>query len=334
MNIYLFGNQLTIEFWYVVYFQCNRTFLKYYDSFFRFDHEIVRYGFFFNQFRIVVMNEKLEEVRKALSTVQLTEFPDIVIVCQSQFEENYVPLCGRDIAQGRKLLLHQNKTNEDEEKYGTLGCLALLNGYQTVALTCKHVFIESDTVYIENDKSERIPLGECLYTSREPTLQGDLAIIAINDEAERYITENKKILDHLGTPTKAEMCLDDTLSLQGEIVHKLGASSQWTQGEIVCAEILQNIQGMIAVRGMNGQPFGLPGDSGSIVFREMFSAKEQRLEILAILSGQFEVQKQSTERDSREGAEQKLIICLMLKGAFDQLKRGNDDLESIAFFND
>lgn len=278
------------------------------------------------------MKEKLEEVRNALSTVQLTEFPDIVIVCQSQFEENYVPLCGRDIAQGRKLLLHQNKTNE--EKYGTLGCLAILNGNQTVALTCKHVFIESETVYIENDRNERIPLGKCLYTSREPILQDDLAIIAINDEVERYITENKKILDHSGTPTKAEMCLDDTLSLQGEIVHKLGASSQWTQGEIVCAEILQNIQGMIAVRGMNGQPFGLPGDSGSIVFREMFSAKEQRLEILAILSGQFEVQKQSTERDSREGAEQKSIICLMLKGAFDQLKRSNDDLESIAFFND
>ena len=45
-------------------------------------------------------------------------------------------------------------------------------------------------------------------------------------------------------------------------------------------------QGIFAVEGMNGENFGKPGDSGAIVFREVFDDhKEGHLEVVAILSG-------------------------------------------------
>ncbi|XP_078314255.1 uncharacterized protein LOC144619628 [Crassostrea virginica] len=119
---------------------------------------------------------------------------------------------------------------------------------------------------------------------------------------EGYLSE-RKLLDHMGTSTNAEVCLQHNLSLHGEIVHKLGATTRWTDGEIVGAEIIQGMHGLLTVRGMNGDVFGKRGDSGSIVFREMFFGREKKLEVVAMLhSGDFMPQTCRME-DSRFNVE-------------------------------
>ena len=139
----------------------------------------------------------------------------------------------------------------------------------------------------------------------------------------------------MGTSTNAEVCLHN-LSLHGEIVHKLGATTRWTDGEIVGAEIIQGMHGLLTVRGMNGDVFGKRGDSGSIVFREMFFGREKKLEVVAMLhSGDFTPQTCTSELNGDQEQSRPLVFCLALNDAFEHLKRTNSSaIQSIAFFND
>ena len=73
---------------------------------------------------------------------------------------------------------------------------------------------------------------------------------------------------------------------------------------------------------MNGEKFGKPGDSGSIIFRENFVGTEVKLDILGILYGS----------DSKNSDE--LIVCSVLKDALDYLMQRNSHIRSIEFFND
>ena len=112
------------------------------------------------------------------------------------------------------------------------------------------------------------------------SIQNDFfAIVEVNPNIERLFSR-KKLIDEAGIPTKAQVC-EENLNLIGEIVHKLGASTQWTTGKVVCSEMIENTQGIIAVRGMNGDVFGKRGDSGSIVFRKTFRGKEQIIEAVS-----------------------------------------------------
>lgn len=143
-----------------------------------------------------------------------------------------------------------------------MGSLALLNNEKTAVLSCRHVCEKDSYVYIETEQNERISLGKCRYvSSNDPTImiQSDLAIVEIDGNMEVYFSE-KKLLNHIDDPTNAVvLCLENNLDIRGEIVHKLGAVSKWTQGVIVCSEIIESQQGIIAVRGMDGEEFGKTG---------------------------------------------------------------------------
>ena len=118
------------------------------------------------------------------------------------------------------------------------------------------------------------------------------------------------------------MSLADIMTLNEEIVHKLGAESNWNQGKIIGTERYDKTHGIITIRGMNGDKFGKPGDSGSIIFREIFVGTEVKLDILGILYGS----------DSKNSDE--LIVCSVLKDALDYLMQRNSHIRSIEFFND
>ena len=231
-----------------------------------------------------------------------------------------------------------NASESLKDKYGTLGCLAILkkkdSPEQPVALSCKHVCMLNETVYIEDGQSKRKALGRCIFTSPGPiSIQNDFAIVEV-DPAIESLLSRKKLIDEAGIPTKAQVCEED-LSLIGEIVHKLGASTQWTTGKVVCSEIIENTQGIIAVRGMNGDVFGKRGDSGSIVFRKTFRGKEQIIDVVAMLqSGEYEDQKQLTEKKSSDDDTKKLVYCFVFKDAFEQLKTTNRNIQSISFYNE
>lgn len=100
------------------------------------------------------------------------------------------------------------------------------------------------------------------------------------------------------------------------------------------SEIVENIQGVITVKGMNGKEFGKPGDSGSIVFRESQNARERKLEVVAVLSaGKLEYKDQTTG-DEEQKSPQKLVLCSVFKDALEQIRKNNDSIESVEFFNE
>lgn len=310
------------------------------DNLKRFEGEIVRYGFHFDNFRVVVKYEKYEDVKKALMATRSDKFCKIDVIRQDDFKETVVPFNGNLRAQGMKLLQSPAAQQEESSQtsgngYGTLGSLALLNNEQTIALSCGHVCVMDKIVYIENERKEPIALGKCLYTSGEVLkIQSDLAIVGVNSEVEKYFPE-KKLLNHMGEPMTADvLCVKDKLDIRGEIVHKLGATTKWTQGKIVSSEIVDNVQGVITVKGMNGKLFGKAGDSGSIVFRESPNARERKLEVVAVLSaGKFEYKDQMAGEEEQESA-QKLVLCSVFKDALEQIREKNDSIESVEFFND
>ena len=225
-----------------------------------------------------------------------------------------------------------------KDHYGTLGCLAILkkedSPEQPVALSCKHVCMLNETVYIEDGQSERKALGRCIFTSPGPiSIQNDFAIVEVNPTIERLLSK-KKLIDEAGIQTNAQVC-EENLRLIGEIVHKLGASTQWTIGKVVRSEIIGNTQGIIAVKGMNGDVFGEHGDSGSIVFRKTFRGREQILEIVAMLTyGEYEDRQQRTEEESSDDDTKRLVFCSVFKDAFEQLKTTNRNIQSISFYNE
>ena len=192
----------------------------------------------------------------------------------------------------------------------------------------------NETVYIEDGQPKRNALGRCVYTSPDPmSIQNDFAIVEVNPTIERLLSR-KKLIDEAGIPTKAQVC-EENLSLIGEIVHKLGASTQWTTGKVVRSEIIENTQGIIAVRGMNGDVFGKHGDSGSIVLRKTFRGREQILEIVAMLTyGEYEDKKELTEEKSSDDDTKKLVFCSVFKDAFEELKKTNRNIQSILFYNE
>lgn len=312
----------------------------------RFDMDIVRYGFYFEKFRIIVKNEKFNEVNEALSKIALADFCEIIVISQDTFklQEKVQLFNGDPLAQGEKIYQspksHQQggDSSNINDKYGTLGSLALLNNEKTVALSCRHVCLKDSYIYIESEQNERIPLGKCRYVLNDQKIENDFAIIEIDSEMENYFSV-KKLRNHTGDPTNADvLCLENKLDIRGEIVHKLGAVSQWTQGEIVCSEIIESQQGLIAIKGMNGEDFGKPGDSGSIVFRESTNARARKLEVVAVLTGGKLHVRESKDQASGVEKEQKLqpklVICTVFKDVFEKIRKKFGHVESIAFFND
>lgn len=266
---------------------------------------------------MVVKDENYTEIEKALSAAKLGDFPDIFITPKSALQEKIMAFHGNSQAQGRRLYPSGN-----EDNFGTLGCLANLNSNMTVALSSYHVCLDKK-VCIKNIDGEEIVLGDSFFVIRndDHEIKNDLAIVVLNAEMKKHFQE-RKLLNSDNLPTKAEMSLADIMTLNEQIVHKLGAESNWTEGEIIGTERYDKTHGIITIRGMNGKKFGKPGDSGSIIFREIFVGTEAKLDILGILYG-----SDSKNRDEH-------IVCSVLKDAMDYLMQSNSHIRSLEFFND
>ncbi|XP_056022708.1 uncharacterized protein LOC125649014 [Ostrea edulis] len=309
----------------------------------RFENHIIRYGFYFNVFRVIVNDNHEQDVKEALTAAAPLSFCKIVVIPQNKFKEEVKPFTGKLQAQGGKLYQSNDPRpmTSSDDLYGTLGCLAILNRESTVALSCRHVCVEHNIVYIENELNERIPLGECIYKSEGnvQNIENDFAIVKVDPETEKCFSD-KRMFNHMGKPTKTEASnLQDSLELFGEIVHKIGATSRWTQGKIVSSEIIENLHGVIAVQGMNDEEFGKPGDSGSMVFRELLDSRERKLEVVAVLTaGKYESRSDSEVETKDEEDEQtptlNLVLCSVFNTAFEHLKKCDSSLQSITFFND
>ena len=311
------------------------------EHFFRYKKDILRYGFWQDNLRVVVANKALEKVRRAIPVTNL----HVSVIPDDEFDEKILHFCGQGKAQGKKLYTSTDVSEpqaspgtEDKEEYGTLGCLANLNNQTTVALTSMHLGCK--TVYIENGKKMRIPLGTLINKLPENSvilIQNDLAIIAVDSHVQDFLCE-KKLLNATETPTNAFICFKETTDLYKEIVHKFGASSKCTTGRIVQAEVVSENLGIFAVEGMNGEEFGEPGDSGAIVFREVFDDQiEGHLEVVAILSGTIEQNEEKESTYNKSAQSSSSIVCTSFHKAlvhFQTQLNLETPIKSIDFFND
>ena len=286
--------------------------------------------------RVVVVKKALEKVKRAIPETNL----HVSVIPDDELNEKIVHFCGQGRAQGKKLYTSINVSEpqassgtDENAQYGTLGCLAKLNNQTTVALTAMHVGCK--TVYVENDNNERLPLGKLVNKLPEDSfmeIQNDLAIIAVNSHVEDFLSE-KKLLNFFRSPSKATICLAETTSLYKNIVHKFGASSNFTTGRVVQAEVVSENIGIFEVEAMApDETFGEPGDSGSIVFRQLFDNNEGDIEVVAILSGT------SGPNDETEntGTTPK-IVCTHFHKALLHFEKQTDfetRIKSIDFFND
>lgn len=309
----------------------------------RFGRDIVRYGFHFKSFRIVVKKEKYEEVRLALKQIHPTDFPEINVISQDNFKENVVPYNGKLQAQGMKIHQLPKKPEKGKDVYGTLGSLARLNKKDTIALSSKHVCTgcKNDTdhvkgakdtndvfVYIEKDHDQRIRLGRCLYTpSGDPAYYNDMAIIEF-DEKLSHLFPDKRLINIKGKPKKAEIMDLEHLDITDEIVHKFGAATQLTNGVVVCSELIDNKYHFIGVKGMNKIEFAKQGDSGSLVFIQSHDTKEENIKVVALLYGG----DSDTMNDEKNPTP--LIYCSGFKKTFEMIKKRYNHVKSISFFND
>lgn len=306
--------------------------------FFRFAKYIVRYGFHYKKFRIIVKQEKYNEVLQATDIASRDYFPEIEVLCDDNFKETVEPYHGFPQAQGMKLFKLFEKPEQGDDLFCTLGSLALLNDTETVALSSRHICGNSDDLFIDyidinhrqstiENNNRRTILGKCLYTpSGKPAYYNDMAIIKITDEIKNNFNE-KRILDSKGVAKKVEIMNLDDLDITGEIVHKFGATTQWTKGRVVCSELINNEFHFIGVEGMSAKEFAKPGDSGSVIFRQSYDAKNGHFEVVAMLYGG----KKSKPLNGKENPE-KLIYCTGFKNAFEMIKQTNCQVKTISFF--
>lgn len=310
---------------------------------YRFGKDIVRYGFHFKSFRIVVKKEKYEEVRLALKQIHPTDFPEINVISQDNFKENIEPYNGILQAQGMKIHQLPKKPEKGNDVYGTLGSLARLNKKDTIALSSKHVCMDckndpyhvkgandanDKVVYIEKDHDQRICLGRCLYTpSGDPAHYNDMVIIEF-DEKLNHLFPDKRLINIKGKPRKAEIMELEHLDITNEIVHKFGAATELTNGVVVCSELIDNEYHFIGVKGMNKKEFAKQGDSGSIVFIQSHDTKEETIKVVALLHGG------DSDTTNDENNHTQLIYCSGFERAFEMIKKRYNHVKSISFFND
>lgn len=279
--------------------------------------------------------EKYNEVLQATNKASANYFPEIQVLCYDNFEETVVPFNGVPQAQGMKIFQLSEEPEQGDDLCCTLGSLALLNDTDTVALSSRHICESSDLLFIDNiDKkhqqstvdNRRIPLGRCRYTpSGRPAYYNDMAIIEITDEIKNNLNE-KRILNSQGVANKVEIMNIDDLDIRGEIVHKFGAATQWTLGEVVCSELVFNEFHFVGVVGMFEREFAKPGDSGSVIFRQSNDANGH-FEVVAMLYGG----KKSIPLNAQEDPN-KLIYCSGFERAFELIKKRYSQVKSISFF--
>eukprot|EP00105_Crassostrea_gigas_P019344 XP_011437805.1 PREDICTED: uncharacterized protein LOC105335550 [Crassostrea gigas] len=211
---------------------------------------------------------------------------------------------------------------KNPDKYGTLGGFAHVNRKDVVGLTNFHVVDKGIEAYVK-DGDNLIKLGKCEFVLVPGlTSLADFALIEVNNG----LTERcrKPLVDDEDQPKNATIYLGKPSLIVPAIVHKKGASTGITQGTVVEMMTYREVLGKrethsaFLVEDLE-QPFSVPGDSGSLVFQNSFSASQESIEVVAILNGRY------TEQG--ETAESKFVLCSDMKYIYDELKSKGKHLQ-------
>lgn len=188
------------------------------------------------------------------------------------------------LKQGDSIL---TKTKSDVEKYceGTLGGFVTKVGDNTkiYALTCNHLFPETNQpAYMEDDQTLK-EIGFCVFTTKEKSC--DFAAIEIKEALAHECDIALRREDEKKTNAKVNT---KRLEKVG-IVHKIGKTTDVTTGIVLSPEYYDklinesNKEYLFLVKGTNGK-FSEEGDSGSLVFCRPRSVQQTHIDILGMVN--------------------------------------------------
>lgn len=234
------------------------------------------------------MNSSLKVfVRKATDE---TKLKDELIYLNKNFFERYrleieksKMVMKQTLMQGESLL---TEANYEDHNYceGTLGGFVTKvdNKTKIYALTCNHLFPETNKLAYMGDHQNIKEIGFYVFTTREQSC--DFAAIEINGS---LVNENDIAFrrdDKKKTNAKV-----NTKSFQNVgIVHKIGKKTDVTTGIVLSPEYYDkfinesNKEYLFLVKGTNGK-FSEEGDSGSLVFCRPRSVQQTHVDILGMV---------------------------------------------------
>lgn len=226
-------------------------------------------------------------VKKATDEQRLKD--DLMNLSPTFFEKYHLKIEKRKMVMKQTLKQGDSvlaKTQRDDGKYceGTLGGFVTKIGDNTkiYALTCNHLFPETNQpAYMEDDQKLK-EIGFCVFTTREKycdfaaieikeTLVNECDIALRRDDKKKINAKvNTKRLENVG------------------IVHKIGKATDVTTGIVLSPEYYDKVMDesnreyLFLVKGINGK-FSEEGDSGSLVFCRPRSEQQTHVDILGMV---------------------------------------------------
>lgn len=280
--------------------------------------KIYGYGFRPDEFYVLVNDHLSSSKKKSLEGKIRKSIQNANFSWKVKFENSNGVHYTKHFGSGSPLVRDENWP----DKYGTLGGFAQVNQRDVVGLTNFHVVEKGIEAYVK-DGDILIKLGRCEFVL-VPGLESlaDFALIEVNSE----LTEQcrKPLVDDEDNPKSATIYLGKPDLIFPAIVHKKGASTGITQGTVVemvtYREVLGNRETHSAflVEDLE-QPFSVPGDSGSLVFQNSFSASQDSIEVVAILNGRYKKQGETEES--------KFVLCSDMKYIYEKLKSKGKHLQ-------
>lgn len=178
------------------------------------------------------------------------------------------------------------KVNEERKKY---------------ALTCNHIFPSRNQIAYADDSDDggTRQIGSCVFTRSD--MSCDFAAIEMNDT---ILNECDVIFRRDDGKDINARVYDETLEKIG-FVHKIGATTDVTQGYILSSEFYNKYtgvdkrEGIFLVKGTDGN-FSEEGDSGSLVFSRPRSVKQNYVDILGMVYAKNHNTKEDTETEIKK----------------------------------
>ncbi|XP_062579442.1 uncharacterized protein LOC134241398 [Saccostrea cucullata] len=254
-----------------------------------------------------VFIENIAEIESLKSELYLK------IVCDKIKIQNYVE-------QGDKIYLNK-KTDNTQFSYATVGALLKDDGEGEVyGLTCHHALTqEKQQVYtLSPDTSKLSKVGECIYSDEKPL--HDFAVFQIDKGKERHC--NTTFLNRMEDPCNVN--IHQGLVPSNAVVHKKGATSNFTDGRILSPEFYYKLLGdeqekfpflfLVSSLDSGDHPFSAEGDSGSVVFHHDSSLDQTSVSALGLVTGRI-----IDVRDESSTEALNATVCFRLNTALSRL---------------
>ncbi|XP_061174830.1 uncharacterized protein LOC133183974 [Saccostrea echinata] len=259
-----------------------------------------------SEFRIFVSSDTDTKLLKS----------EICTICVNFFEKMKLSIVSGNMhlkkytKQGEKLFLK----SEREDSYATTG--ALLKNEQgsddIYGLTCHHALPrEEQRVFAKfPESSNPFKIGECIYTDNEPN--HDFAVYRVDEDKRRMC--DTTFLNAMNNP--CNVYIQEGQISSDALVHKKGASTDWTTGRIKSSEFYVPLFGkqsemfLVSSSEIPGSSFSAEGDSGSVVFQHDSSPNQKSVFALGLVTGKID-----DVRDESLSEAVNSTLCLRLNTA-------------------